>query len=90
MHEIIQTKLISQHYDNPLTGYFDIKKKDLSALGVTIGQTLRYDVEAYRGREVVASEAVKHKPHVRCKDHRRCTGTCQNHLQIDRLAPWPT
>ena len=61
----IWTKLISHYYDNPLAGYFDIKKTCKLLAKKYYWPTLRHDVGAYvKDCDVcLASKAVPHKPY---------------------------
>ena len=63
--EVIQTELISQHYDDPLAKHFGIDKtKDLvDRKYYWLG--LRRDIEAYvKGCDVcLGSKTVRHKPY---------------------------
>ena len=63
--EIIRTKLISRHYDNPLVGNFVIEKTHELITRKYYWPTLRHDVEDYvKGCNVcLASKAVRHKPY---------------------------
>ena len=61
--EIIRTKLISKHHDDPLTGYFDIEKTHELVARKYYRLTLRHDVEDYVKRcdICLASKTVWHK-----------------------------
>ena len=63
--EIIRTELISRHHNDPLAGYFGIKKTRELVARKYYWETLRHDVEVYvRGCDVcLASKAVRHKPY---------------------------
>ncbi len=63
--EIVRTKLISRHYDDPLVGHFGIDKTRELIARKYYWPTLRRVVEAYViGCDVcLASKAVKHKPY---------------------------
>ena len=63
MPEIIKTKLISRHHDNPLAGYFGIDKTQELIAQKYYWPTVCRDVETYvTGYHVcLASKAVKHK-----------------------------
>lgn len=61
--EIIRTKLIKKHHDNPLAGYFGFKKTWELVARNYYWPTLQADVEAYvKECDIcMASKAVKHK-----------------------------
>ena len=63
--EIIQTELISRYYDDPLAGYFGIKKTRELITRKYYWPTLRRHVKDYvRGYNVcLASKTVRHKPY---------------------------
>ena len=63
--EIIRTELISRHHDDPLAGYFGIKKTQELVARKYYWETLRHDIEVYvRGCDVcLASKTIKHKPY---------------------------
>ena len=63
--EAIRIKLISRHHDDPLAGYFGIKKTRKLLARKYYWPTPRYDVEAYvKSCDVCfASKAVRHKPY---------------------------
>ncbi len=61
--EIVRTKLISRHHDDPLAGHFGIDKTRELIARKYYWPTLRHDVEAYViGCDVcLASKSVRHK-----------------------------
>ena len=63
--KFIQTELISRHHNNPLVGYFSIKKTWELFAQKYYWPNLRHNVEAYvKGWDVcLASKAVRHKPY---------------------------
>ena len=63
--EIIRTKLISRHHDNPLVGHFGIEKMRELVAWKYYWKTLCYDVKEYvRGCDVyLALKVIKHKPY---------------------------
>ena len=63
--EVIRTKLISRHHDDPLAGHFDIDKTRELVGRKYYWPSLRKDVEAYvKGCDIcLASKAVRHKPY---------------------------
>ena len=63
--EIIKTKLISRHHDNPLAGHFSIKKTRELVTRKYYWETFYHDVEVYvRGCNIyLASKTVKYKPY---------------------------
>ncbi len=65
MPEIVKTKLISRHHDDPLAGHFGIDKTRKLIARKYNWPTLRRDVETYvKGCDVcLALKAVKHKPY---------------------------
>ena len=65
MPEIIQTKLISQHHDDSLAGYFDIDKTREFIGRKYYWSNLRKNIEAYvKGCNIcLLSKAVKYKPY---------------------------
>ncbi len=65
MSEIVRTKLISRHHNDPLAGHFGIDKTRELIAQKYYWPTLRRDVEAYViGCDVcLASKAVRYKPY---------------------------
>ena len=63
--EIIKTKLISRHHDNPLVGHFGIEKIQELLSRKYYLLTLRRDVEDYmRGCDIcLALKTIRHKPY---------------------------
>ena len=63
--EIIGTKLIRRHHDDPLVSYFGIKKMRELVTSKYYWETLRHNVEVYvRDCNVyLVSKAVRHKPY---------------------------
>ena len=63
--EIIQTELISRHYDNPLAGHFGIEKMHKLIARKYYWPTFRHNVEDYvkRYNICLTSKAVRHKPY---------------------------
>ena len=63
--EMIQTELISRHHDDPLAGYFDIKKTRELIAQKYYWPTLCCDVKNYvRGCNVCLTlKAIQHKPY---------------------------
>ena len=63
--EIIRSKVISRHHDDPLAGHFGIDKTRELVNRKYYWPSLRRDVESYvRGCDVcLASKAVRHKPY---------------------------
>ncbi len=65
MPEIVRTKLISRHYNDPLAGHFGIDKTQELIAQKYYWSTFYRDVEAYvTGCNIcLASKAVRHKPY---------------------------
>ena len=65
MPEIIQTKLISQHYNNSLADYFGINKMGELISWEYNWPSLRNDVEGYvKDYDIcLGSKTVRHKPY---------------------------
>ena len=63
--EIIQTKLISRHYNNLLAGYFGIEKTHKFVARKYYWSILCHDVKNYvKGCDIcLALKAVRHKPY---------------------------
>ena len=61
--EIIRTKLISRHHNDPLAGHFNIKKTRKLVARKYYWETLRYNVKVHiRGYDIyLASKTVRHK-----------------------------
>ena len=82
--EIIRTKQISRHHDNPLAGHFGIEKTRELVIRKYYWETLCHDVEVYvRGCDVcLASKTVKHKPYGNLQQ-RLVPTHCWKDLSID-------
>ena len=63
--KIIRTELISRYHDDPLVGYFNIKKTRELVTKKYYWKTLCYDIEVYvRGCDIcLESKIVRHKPY---------------------------
>ena len=90
VYEIIKTKLISKHHNDPLVGHFGIKKTQELVAKKYYWETLRHDIEVYiRGYDVcLVFKTVKYKPYGNLQQVPVPTH-CQKDLFIDFVMELP-